>query len=106
MLTIETIKVNCIYFWEEHKDTIEDILIRLSTPIWIIPVLLFIAILAALGCNSEDEEIDRKYCKENGLVYPEDAFIPHQVVNKMRREIKRKEAARKKELIRQRLREK
>jgi hypothetical protein len=106
MLTIETIKVNYIYFWEEHKETIEDILIRLFAPIWLIPVLLLAFIFYLLGVNSEDEEIDRKYCKEKGLVYPENALIPHQAVNKMRRAIKKEEAARKKELIRQRLREK
>ena len=105
MKLIKEIKVNCIYFWEEHKETIEDILICLTFPIWLIPILLLVFILYLLGVNSEDEEIDRKYCKEKGLVYPENAFIPHQTVNKMRRAIKKEEASKKKELIRQRLRE-
>lgn len=67
MLTIETIKVNCIYFWEEYKETIEGILMGISAFIWIGPALLFSFIFYLLGVNSEDEEIDKKYCKEKRI---------------------------------------
>ena len=80
---------------EEHKETIDGILMFLTFPLWLIPTLLFASIFYFLGVNSEDEEIDREYCKEKGLVYPENAFIPHQTVNKIRCAIKKEEAAKK-----------
>ena len=95
---IETIKVEIVYLWEKHKDTLRNVLFVITFPFWI--VLAFIVCLFA-----PDTEEEIKWCKEHGYEYPDYAgWDAHDIVKKWKKEYNRQERITHKERIRWRLR--
>lgn len=91
------IKVNFIYWWRSHKDTIIGIIETIILP-FLIPIILLITI------DQGDAEEDIKWCKKHGYTYPDDlGWDAHRQVKKWKKEFKRKEKELVKESIRKEL---
>jgi hypothetical protein len=101
MKIIMNLKVNLIYWWRHNEEFVINILTVLTFPIWF-PV--FIILVPFMVYSIGDPEEDEKWCKEHGLQYPWEAgWDSHKIVKKWRKEYKRQERLKEKELIRKRL---
>ena len=97
-------KVNLIYWWRRHKDSIILALESFATFVFLPLVILWLLIMI---CSLGDADEDEAWCKEHGFEYPcQESWGAHSLVRKWKREYKRREKESEKEQIRQNLKRK
>ena len=102
-MTKEDFKVEVIYLWEKHKESIYDFLGFITLPIWL-PI--FILCLPFMVVHYDNLNDDIEWCKQNNKEYPwgYGDYKAHKIVKAWKKELRDKEVAKKKESIRRRIR--
>lgn len=102
-MTKEDFKVNCIYWWRKHKETIIGAFAAITFPLWIIPCLIIDEVSEHLR---KVESKDKDWCFTHSKPYPEDVDSwskRHEIVKSLKKEHKRALVEFEKELIRREL---
>jgi DNA/RNA endonuclease G (NUC1) len=91
-MTKEDFIVTALYIWRKVKHVLKATFLSITSPIWVIPFSFYYLFV------TEREDADKVWCRHNNYVYPEWHSHPHQRVKEMKRDVRRMERERKKEL--------